>query len=1716
MNADVLRSTTRTNRLAVLVVLAVFATVLVWIPGPPPSGASPVGDYLDELGGPGYHYDGQTVLLYPVQIPFSESEFAFLAPDGPDAHKCMWARVATAEDYLTGHVARFYVHLQAPGDDPDLTRVDRSVWFHWEHERPDGAIGFPTSLAEPNEIYLLFGWGESPGFGESPGELDRCRAHAAEAGYPSDFSAGHLGYNPSVKLLGVDHVEIVPDPVEEDFDGGRNHDSDRARAEFTWSVDPSNPLLVHIDANASSNFSDTDRLVYQVHCDGNFLNLSYDPHFECEFAKAIDVRITVGVCACSSYYEDYYGDDPTAIGLPRVDDAMSHRVSLVAPEMEEPLDVELSLIRDTGEVSGDEVLTLDPGEELSARVTLSANGGGPVAISAPGGPLAVLPEGSFSVISASPGVLPASVAPEVPVLLEYRLRAEGTGPATVRASVDATGSDGATRSISDHVGVHLLPPVLDVAVHVPPRLQVVGIAEEFDALIEVELRGDSPVGVENVHFDGTNGAILEVSDGDGTLELLSDTFAEGGGGPFSLQPGQKETFTARMKPTGAGVATLRSAVVATVAGSGAEIDGAGTVDVEVIPIELQVLIDHPNFLLNGNDAPEGNRFVAEIEVTNHGPDEVTDVRLGEGFRGPFGVDRLDGELGAPFSSVIDEENPPVYEIGSLGEGESRTLVFEFQATGGFHANLTTGLSATLDGRVEVIERGHEMRVRDDPLIKVRMHKVSTSVLAGHTLRFEGTVENVAEDETVALLAIPVVRYNSGGGHLFRTDDQASQGTPDSPIPIVLAPETTATVGAVIATAWSEVALDAEVEYVFHGFVHKADGSLTKISASQIDLGEAEDGNGTLFITRLLPNPPPVDDPYGDCGFGPLSCGLVRGLDLFGQGTVDMLALLPAFGGLLVDFGEYELQFIQWMGVMTGELTSALLGDEEAARRLYAEIATDIQAIIDAAGITGLQGLTVLQIVTQELSDFIGKLAFAYHEGDLETLKFELGKFIGENPDLVLEGALKVAGKGYEVVRALARQKLFSRSTKLLDEGNDARRVVEEGRAARTVQLRDELAQLPTGTPRESVLRAGDVLNHELVRKIYGVLGKDLDKLIELAGKENVIIAFRSRALAAAEKLATGLYLPKPEWLKIKTVNEIDWKYLGYRQRSAGAIELLEPPPRFRNPDTLRFDVPAKDDIAGFADFNRKLDDEMAVLAAEYPEIADNPKLYEAVRSRLEKRVTEYEHYAQHFGVAPPSGLHGVDPDGRWIDNGVPVGFDFQKQGISEDIAKGVSEQRALAVQEYTGAPPGRRGWAVLMEDKAGSGIFHGIAGDLDFVGFFRPDGGKILDDVKRKRIYDYIRDDVGMQHGESLSYDDDLVDVFLECCIEGVAGAQRFATISPNGDMNAAILKTLSTFDNSPNAVSTASGKRYLLEGPQYQLNPRRVTPIADQVAVAATYLEQLADFYSRFNLGHLLAAPGKLYQFVNGILEEQTPEQFDREAPPVRAGADGSLVTLAPQGGPPGFRSFGALTVPDAYAWVPLPTVNAPRDSEGRYRLAPITALSDPVPVGADSIEVISVEDLALEPSSPWFQPKDVVVIDPGGPNEEWARVAGLGSLIFATPLVRPHDVGEIVVLANGLVPPVGAVGDGAPVHDDGGPDSDPVDAGGRPRGDTPNQDGHMADRDSTGGGEVTAAAPTDRRTGSMPVTGGAALLALLSLSLGLLVTGTASACTGSRRRRG
>jgi PKD repeat protein len=99
---------------------------------------------------------------------------------------------------------------------------------------------------------------------------------------------------------------------------------------------------------------------------------------------------------------------------------------------------------------------------------------------------------------------------------------------------------------------------------------------------------------------------------------------------------------------------------------------------------------------------------------------------------------------------------------------------------------------------------------------------------------------------------------------------------------------------------------------------------------------------------------------------------------------------------------------------------------------------------------------------------------------------------------------------------------------------------------------------------------------------------------------------------------------------------------------------------------------------------------------------------------------------------------------------------------------------------------------------------------------------------------------------------------------------------------------------------------------------------------------------------------------------------------------------------------------------WQPF-SIAAP----GELPVLPQTVITAAAAAGESRVEIASESDMDVVAGvDEWFAEGDLVVIDPGGPNEEYVVIGGFGSLIFTEQLTKDHLPGETVTLVKGTDP--------------------------------------------------------------------------------------------------
>jgi len=1043
----------------------------------------------------------------------------------------------------------------------------------------------------------------------------------------------------------------------------------------------------------------------------------------------------------------------------------------------------------------------------------------------------------------------------------------------------------------------------------------------------------------------------------------------------------------------AGLGRYRWGVTGT-SGSGAVGDH---VDVEIEvgqPLLVEVIPEFTELEL-GVTAPD-NKYKVEVKVTNTTDEPLTNVHIEGGIDvGPVAPDDPHKN-----SVVLTEPNPL---IGDLAPGATSTpLIYELEAIWPGTSELSV-LALGAAGTQNVVGVGKtSVKVLSNVLVefRVRPKPDQGQLKAGETVRLEGYVKNVSKDKTVGVLAWPETDFNAGNGILHTTT--GSSHTPDVPQGWTLGPETDTEVECppvscvevegVLATLHSVVGGPSIVDYTVNAWVHDADGK-TQAKPEQIKIVN-EGGYGTPVNVHLDPDDPPIDDP-GECGpmqgvFWMTGCGLIIGVENLAIGTWDLVKFLGRTG---LDAANYEWRYLVWATEMTRTAWDAVWGDQAAYNRLVAEIVLDMQSLVDAGAITLGQGQQLAPLVGEALGAGMGVWVDAIHEGDLDQLAFQTGKLLGENPDIV-------AG-GLSAVRSAITK---SGATRLLkgfaNTPAEVNPTVQEAVERLALDQYDSLPQrlddaIADGTPINKAVKAGDDLLRDATTlpRGWGVDLKDIDLMRLIAFSENAMLLFRSRATEAIELVRLGLAYLKPELMKLKTISGIDLNFLGYGGLRKGTVHFVEPP------ISVNWDAPLDAVKKEISEKAKAYVDELGLAPDEASDVL----------ARLETRAKEWAEYRKYF-------FDEAGGPGLWQTQGMPVGFDYQAQGIAlkdlpADLRKGIADKRKLKLEPCPNGPPGRQCFEVLMEgplDRFGQrGPFKSITGDTDFLAILNPDGTPITDVAKRVRIYQRLQALVGMQHGESLTFvvSAEKKAEYLKCCVEG---GEAMGAVHPDGGVRAAyFVQNSSILVDTVNVgirSANAAGDFTELKGANQELKSdgtlARPLELPDLLDTLRSVLSILPSFYS----------PAAWWLFVEGLTREQNPPVFDRAGGTFQPDGTGGLQQWQPSGSSGG-AGFAAMTFAAAWEAVTLESALAQGDP-GVLDIAPQTSLFEPAPAGSTELVIGELADLGMDPASPWFQAGDRIVIDPGGPHEEFAQVTALGSLVLTAPLAQDHEIGELVSL--------------------------------------------------------------------------------------------------------
>lgn len=887
----------------------------------------------------------------------------------------------------------------------------------------------------------------------------------------------------------------------------------------------------------------------------------------------------------------------------------------------------------------------------------------------------------------------------------------------------------------------------------------------------------------------------------------------------------------------------------------------------------------------------------------------------------------------------------------------------------------------------------------------------TNYLSGQNVRADGFIENVSTanggpEKTLLVQVYQIPSGNVGGGFVYPTTYSGPSPTDYTffNLPAV-GPAKRVDLRSVFRSLRTNRSSRADIEFGVSLWIIEDSGLLTP--ASDRALLDDENYPGE-FPVSFSGEPPIVDDYVEDCmreGFPPILCSFD---EAFAGDAVDGAYGLIKFGlsaesAYLGGFESLAQASANRLWAFRTMLKAAM-GNQQAKRELLLALYTDYLRFHNLGVLAGQvpgQAAMGFEAFSVQAGDAIGHFLQAIEQGDLNALQVQVGHFLGANPDLLFEPL--VVGRSFsKLMKGLSRA-----AGGIADNVFTAAARNEALQQAASIEARIAAAEA-SGADLATALAAGDVLKPGVMRKVFGTSSELVERLHTFAKKNEVILAFRARHPRAQTLLDAGLAWAKPQALKFKTISEIDMRFLGYRRRAEATLEIIEPPAS----------------IIGKVDAELKiaLDQYMDRMVTLQPELAQNATLRKEVRDRLKTRAKEWNQYV------PQMKLDNLTEE---VKIGVNFGAGDQfVNDVAEDVGvksyrKIERAQDGVIIDPVEGGE--RKVFTLKMEGPNGLPA-RPVVGDIDFLGILDKYGRMIREGDKRFALYTQLEE--FMEHGESFTFRyNELRRNFVECCIEG---GEAMMTVGPwEGEPRAGyFVNNLSVMDEFNAAFKRVRGTEPVT-GPAGEVlldpngNPVEVTlrhedvtgeyslingtPILNHPSSAfvarfapLTFEIVYAEFLARLKY-YFPSLIGRIISGDNRRGEVESPAIFRRNGPVLQIALPGPDLTES--------NELRVWTL--ANGWRPITRVDALAAGEpGIPDMAPNSSLPDGAARGSRSLTITPGVELSF--TGDFFAPGDGVVINPGGTNQEVARILSVNPIVLINPLIFEHKAGEMIAFIN------------------------------------------------------------------------------------------------------
>ncbi len=499
-----------------------------------------------------------------------------------------------------------------------------------------------------------------------------------------------------------------------------------------------------------------------------------------------------------------------------------------------------------------------------------------------------------------------------------------------------------------------------------------------------------------------------------------------------------------------------------------------------------------------------------------------------------------------------------------------------------------------------------------------------------------------------------------------------------------------------------------------------------------------------------------------------------------------------------------------------------------------------------------------------------------------------------------------------------------------------------------------------------------------LRTIFGLDDGQIQALIDLAKEAKVQIAIRFRNPKSAYWIEQFGALPKPEAIKLKSVSDLDIMFLGYPPGDEALAVLKKP--------ISRAEVEANLAKHGVTD----------------------PDIKSAILQRWAQREKEYKELLPVYL--------------KYQQEGIQVGFDYGAQGISANAQPSVFTRRAFNLAPVQGQ---QDTWVLEMANS--SGTLKPITGDIDAVAISSTNGS-ILDEPQRIAAYKALQQINDAQHGATFDWfkNGELGSpTQLSLLAEHNPGKQLLAVFDPAGNVTAQYIDpTLTVIDkaNQTGRIFYSQGYRMpeslpmnfsgislpANTSPGTSVNPGFLSP--GSWGLQGPGSNQAVDVATAAK--HTKTVPGITEPTVDPVPRVPSLAScrwvFDRGPGAALAyptGA-GGLEVWTPGRGWRKLNSRECRKHAGAHASGPLVANRV-------LRVLPESSIADDVPAGSKTIAISSISQVVpglKAGRTPWFEPGDKIVIDPGQANQELDVVASVSPFRLVHALRFAHQTGEML----------------------------------------------------------------------------------------------------------